>query len=90
MRQYLLVSFQIANRTNMYAALSGICSEQLGFQVHQGDLIVALLIYDYLAVEILGQVKEHLLLTQAVREEEDAVLKVGSDDVDQALVSFFS
>ena len=37
----------------MYAALSGICSEQLGFQVHQGDLIVALLIHYNLALEIL-------------------------------------
>ena len=60
---YLLMSFQIANRSYMYTAFSGICSEQLGFQVHQGNLIVAFLIYDYLALEILGQVQEHLLLT---------------------------
>ena len=37
----------------MYTAFCGICSEQLWFQVHQGNLFIALLIYYNLALEIL-------------------------------------
>ena len=50
---YLLMSFQVANRSNMDTALRRICSEQLRFQVHQGDLVVAVLIYHDLTLEVL-------------------------------------
>lgn len=88
--KYLLMSFQVADRSNVDAGLTGICGKLFWLEVHEFNFVMTLLVHDNLGFEILCQVQEHLFLAQAVGEEKDSVLHVRAHDIDQPLVSLLT
>ena len=82
--------FQVSDRPDVDVALSGIGREGLRLQVHKLDLAHSVFIDDDLTLEVIRQIEENLLLTERVREQEDAMVLVALHHVDQSLVCFLS
>ena len=81
---------QVADRTNMDAALRGICGKQLWLEIHQLDFVIPVLLDHDLAFKVFSQIQKDLLLAKIVAEKEDAVVHVGPHYVHQSLVGFFA